>query len=48
MWPACVTRLAGLGPAGQLMSGSGSTVFALCRDAGEALSLARALHFSTG
>jgi 4-diphosphocytidyl-2-C-methyl-D-erythritol kinase len=37
-------RLAGLGSAGQLMSGSGSTVFALCRDAGEALTLARALH----
>jgi len=37
-------RLAGLGPAGQLMSGSGSTVFALCRDPGESLTLARALH----
>jgi 4-diphosphocytidyl-2-C-methyl-D-erythritol kinase len=37
------TRLAGLGPAGRLMSGSGSTVFALCRDPGEALSLARRL-----
>jgi 4-diphosphocytidyl-2-C-methyl-D-erythritol kinase len=37
-------RLAGLGPAGQLMTGSGSTVFALCRNPGEALSLARALH----
>ena len=37
-------RLAGLGPAGQLMTGSGSTLFALCRQAGEALSLARALH----
>jgi 4-diphosphocytidyl-2-C-methyl-D-erythritol kinase len=37
-------RLAGLGPAGQLMTGSGSTVFALCRCAGEALTLARALH----
>ncbi|HEY7155854.1 MAG TPA: 4-(cytidine 5'-diphospho)-2-C-methyl-D-erythritol kinase [Gemmataceae bacterium] len=37
-------RLAGLGPAGQLMTGSGSTVFALCRDASEALILARALH----
>ena len=37
-------RLAGLGPAGQLMTGSGSTVFALCRHAGEALSIARALH----
>jgi 4-diphosphocytidyl-2-C-methyl-D-erythritol kinase len=37
-------RLAGLGPAGQLMTGSGSTVFALCRDPGEALRLARALN----
>ncbi len=36
-------RLARLGPAGQLMSGSGSTVFALCRDAGEALRLTRTL-----
>jgi 4-diphosphocytidyl-2-C-methyl-D-erythritol kinase len=38
------TRLAGLGPAGQLMTGSGSTVFALCRSPGEALSVARALN----
>jgi 4-diphosphocytidyl-2-C-methyl-D-erythritol kinase len=37
-------RLAGLGPAGQLMTGSGSTVFALCRHPGEARSVARALH----
>ncbi len=37
-------RLAGLGPAGQLMTGSGSTVFALCRNPGEALILARALN----
>jgi 4-diphosphocytidyl-2-C-methyl-D-erythritol kinase len=37
-------RLARLGPAGQLMSGSGSTVFALCRDAGEALRIARNLR----
>lgn len=37
-------QLAGLGPAGQLMTGSGSTVFALCRDPGEALRLARALN----
>lgn len=36
-------RMAALGPAGQLMSGSGSTVFALCRDAGEASRIARAL-----
>jgi 4-diphosphocytidyl-2-C-methyl-D-erythritol kinase len=37
-------RLAGRGPVGQLMTGSGSTVFALCRYPGEALSIARALH----
>jgi 4-diphosphocytidyl-2-C-methyl-D-erythritol kinase len=37
-------RLSSLGPAGQLMTGSGSTVFALCRQPGEALSLARALN----
>lgn len=37
-------RLAGLGPAGQLMTGSGSTLFALCRHSGEARSVARALH----
>jgi 4-diphosphocytidyl-2-C-methyl-D-erythritol kinase len=36
-------RLARLGPAGQLMSGSGSSVFALCRHAGEALRMARTL-----
>ncbi len=36
-------RLARLGPAGQLMSGSGSTVYALCRDAGEALRITRTL-----
>jgi 4-diphosphocytidyl-2-C-methyl-D-erythritol kinase len=38
------TRLAGLGPAGQLMTGSGSTVFALCRHPGEALTIARVLY----
>jgi 4-diphosphocytidyl-2-C-methyl-D-erythritol kinase len=37
-------RLAGLGPAGALMSGSGSTVFALGRDAADALRIARALR----
>jgi 4-diphosphocytidyl-2-C-methyl-D-erythritol kinase len=37
-------RLSSLGPLGQLMTGSGSTVFALCRQPGEALSLARALN----
>ena len=37
-------ELAALGPAGTLMSGSGSTVFALCRRPGEALRIARALR----
>jgi 4-diphosphocytidyl-2-C-methyl-D-erythritol kinase len=37
-------RLAGLGPAGRLMTGSGSTVFALCRHPAEALRIARALR----
>ena len=37
-------RLERLGAAGVLMSGSGSTLFALCRDAPEALRLARALR----
>jgi 4-diphosphocytidyl-2-C-methyl-D-erythritol kinase len=36
-------ELARLRPAGQMMSGSGSTVFALCRRPGEALRIARAL-----
>jgi len=36
-------RLQELAPAGQLMSGSGSSVFALCRDHDEALRLAREL-----
>jgi 4-diphosphocytidyl-2-C-methyl-D-erythritol kinase len=39
-----VERLAGLGPAGRLMTGSGSSVFALCRHPAEALRIARALH----
>src|SRR5262245_25434236 len=34
-------RLAKLGPAGTLMSGSGTTVFALCRDRRETLRIAR-------
>ncbi|HEV3259742.1 MAG TPA: 4-(cytidine 5'-diphospho)-2-C-methyl-D-erythritol kinase [Gemmataceae bacterium] len=38
------SRLEGLGPAGQLMSGSGTSLFALCRDRGEAVHLARALR----
>jgi 4-diphosphocytidyl-2-C-methyl-D-erythritol kinase len=38
-------RLERLGPAGQLMSGSGTTVFALCRDRREALRIARQLRF---
>jgi 4-diphosphocytidyl-2-C-methyl-D-erythritol kinase len=37
-------RLAALGPAGQLMSGSGSTLFALCRDRAEAVRIARELR----
>ena len=36
-------RLAGQGPAGCLMSGSGSTVFALCRSRGEARRVAHGL-----
>lgn len=36
-------RLAALNPAGTLMSGSGTTVFALCRGPSEALRIARAL-----
>jgi 4-diphosphocytidyl-2-C-methyl-D-erythritol kinase len=39
-----MARLAGLGPAGQLMTGSGSTVIALCRSPSEALTVARALY----
>lgn len=41
---ALYERLRGLGPAGQLMSGSGSTLFALCRDHDEALRVARGLR----
>jgi 4-diphosphocytidyl-2-C-methyl-D-erythritol kinase len=41
--PAVRQRLEALAPAGVLMSGSGSTVFALCRDHGEALRVVRAL-----
>ena len=37
-------RLAALGPAGQMMSGSGSSLFALCRGHGEALRIARRLR----
>jgi 4-diphosphocytidyl-2-C-methyl-D-erythritol kinase len=37
-------RLAGLHPAGALMSGSGTSVFALCRDHAEALRVARGLE----
>jgi 4-diphosphocytidyl-2-C-methyl-D-erythritol kinase len=36
-------RLTALGPAGSLMTGSGSTVFALCRSPEESLSVARGL-----
>jgi 4-diphosphocytidyl-2-C-methyl-D-erythritol kinase len=37
-------RLERLGPAGTLMTGSGSAVFALCRDPAEALRIARGLR----
>jgi 4-diphosphocytidyl-2-C-methyl-D-erythritol kinase len=41
-------RLAALGPAGQLMSGSGTSVFAVCRDQAEALRVARGLEREPG
>jgi 4-diphosphocytidyl-2-C-methyl-D-erythritol kinase len=41
-------RLAALGPAGQLMSGSGTSVFALCRDRAEALRVAGGLEGGRG
>jgi 4-diphosphocytidyl-2-C-methyl-D-erythritol kinase len=37
-------RLGELGPAGRLMSGSGTSLFALCRDQREALRIARGLR----
>jgi 4-diphosphocytidyl-2-C-methyl-D-erythritol kinase len=40
---AGLARLAALRPAGQLMSGSGSSLFALCRDYGDALRILRGL-----
>ena len=43
---ALYARLRALRPAGQLMSGSGTSLFALCRDHSEALRIARGL--STG
>jgi len=43
-WAALHRELVELRPAGQLMSGSGSTVFALCRRPGEAIRIARALR----
>jgi 4-diphosphocytidyl-2C-methyl-D-erythritol kinase len=39
-------RLADLVPAGQLMSGSGSALFALCRSSGETERIAAALRDS--
>lgn len=39
-----LARLAALGPCGQAMSGSGSSLFALCRDEGEALRVAGGLR----
>lgn len=41
---ALVGRLAALAPAGQAMSGSGTSVFALCRDYADALRVARGLR----
>jgi 4-diphosphocytidyl-2-C-methyl-D-erythritol kinase len=41
---ACRNRLAQLGAAGQMMSGSGTSVFALCRDYAEALRAALSLR----
>jgi 4-diphosphocytidyl-2-C-methyl-D-erythritol kinase len=41
---ACRSRLEALHPAGHLMSGSGSSLFALCRDSCDALRIARALR----
>ena len=41
-------RLAALAPAGQLMSGSGSSLFALCRSAGEAERCAAAWRDQAG
>jgi 4-diphosphocytidyl-2-C-methyl-D-erythritol kinase len=40
---AGLERLRAAGPAGQLMSGSGTSLFALCRDPGEAQRVARAV-----
>jgi 4-diphosphocytidyl-2-C-methyl-D-erythritol kinase len=41
---AVQARLAALGPAGSALSGSGSSLFALCRDYGEALRIGRGLR----
>jgi 4-diphosphocytidyl-2-C-methyl-D-erythritol kinase len=40
---ALQARLASLHPAGAMMSGSGSSLFAMCRDRNEALRIAHAL-----
>jgi 4-diphosphocytidyl-2-C-methyl-D-erythritol kinase len=40
---AGLERLRAEGPAGYMMSGSGTSLFALCRDSGEALGIARRL-----
>ena len=45
---ALYRRLVQFGAAGQLMSGSGASLFALCRDHGEALRLARELRAGAG
>jgi 4-diphosphocytidyl-2-C-methyl-D-erythritol kinase len=39
----CLNQVARLNPAGQLMSGSGATLFALCRDVSDAYRVARAV-----
>lgn len=44
---ALCNRLEELTPAGQLMSGSGTSLFALCRDQHEAMRIARALRQAT-
>jgi 4-diphosphocytidyl-2-C-methyl-D-erythritol kinase len=43
-----LNRLAALGPAGQAMSGSGSTLFAVCRCQREAARIAQQLRKSPG
>ena len=44
---AVLERLRAQGPAGVMLSGSGTSFFALCRDPGEAQRIAAALHRSS-